>query len=74
MTVNLPTIPPGYNGNRDGIVGSWRGSDEPGAGAISNYCRCLARKKHKRARPIREFRYNPMRTGEMAEWLKAAVC
>jgi hypothetical protein len=38
------------------------------------YFRCLACEKHTPARPIREFRYNPMRTGEMAEWLKAAVC
>ena len=22
----------------------------------------------------RNFRYNPFKTGEMAEWLKAAVC
>ena len=24
--------------------------------------------------PHAQFRYNPLRRGEMAEWLKAAVC
>jgi hypothetical protein len=26
------------------------------------------------ARRWRDFRYNPIEPGEMAEWLKAAVC
>jgi hypothetical protein len=70
MTVNLPTIHPSYNGNRDG----WQDPPCEGECAICQAIAPRGGKKVTPAHPIQEFRYNPMRTGEMAEWLKAAVC
>ena len=37
-------------------------------------CRFLVESNPERTHPVPEFRYNPLRAGEMAEWLKAAVC
>ena len=74
MTVNLSIIHPSYNGNRDGSLvrrQAPRAEDPARFPAIRVR---LAGKKDASALPVREIRYNPMRTGEMAEWLKAAVC
>jgi hypothetical protein len=74
MTVNLSTIHPSYNGNHSGSRLRWQHPPGEAPARFPGHSGRLAGKKDTSALPIREFRYNPMRTGEMAEWLKAAVC